>query len=197
MPKHADSFLSHCIDEMWTADWWGEKQKALPEGVTIALITLSSDKMMLSQFRGDKSAWPMYIYIPVVKLDCFTHEECSLAGYCLFHHCMALLLHPLIAAGNDGIQMCLVACCKENQCPKCLVAAEEQGDVLVSPFWAEMPHANIFLAFTLDLLHQVHKGMFKDHLMRWCQQIIGEEEMDAHFKAMPNYPGLWHFKKGI
>jgi hypothetical protein len=21
--------------------------------------------------------------------------------------------------------------------------------------------------------------------------------MDAHFKAMPDYPGLWHFKKGI
>ncbi|KAG1859331.1 hypothetical protein DFJ58DRAFT_875622 [Suillus subalutaceus] len=265
------------IDEMWTADWWGKKQKALPEGATIAPIILSSDKMMLSQFRGDKSAWPVYMsignvakakrhqasshvtvligYIPAVKLDCFTHEERSLAGYRLFHHCMALLLHPLIATGNDGVEMvcadswicrvypipaayvadfpeqCLVACCKENQCLKCLVAAEERGDVLDSvmrdtettmdvlqrrkisqhppefeemglhsiykPFWAKMPHADIFLVFTPDLLHQVHKSVFKDHLVRWCQQIIGEEEMDARFKAMPNYPGLRHFKKRI
>ncbi|KAG1842867.1 hypothetical protein DFJ58DRAFT_717888 [Suillus subalutaceus] len=236
------------------------RDKALPEGATIAPIILSSDKTMLSQFRGDKSAWPVYMsignvtkakrhqassratvligYIPAVKLDCFTHEERSLAGYRLFHHCMALLLHPLIAAGNDGVEMvcadswirrvypilaayvadfpeqCLVACCKENRCPKCLVAAEERGDVLDSvmrdtettmdvlqrrkiAFWAKIPHADIFLAFTPDLLHQVHKGVFKDHLVRWCQQIIGEEEMDARFKAMPNYPGLRHFKKGI
>ncbi|KAG1752893.1 hypothetical protein EDB19DRAFT_1892885 [Suillus lakei] len=212
--------------------------------------------------KGDKTAYPVYLsigniakekrrqtsaratvligYLPSGKLDCFTPDECSLANYRLFHHCMSLLLQPLVAAGEDGVDMvlypilatyCLVACCKENRCPKCVVAADERGDPLDSPmrdpavikgilekrktghhpaefeefglrtvyapFWANLPHSNIFLAFTPDLLHQLHKGIFKDHLVKWCLDIVGEEEMDARFKAMPDYPGLRHFKKGI
>ncbi|OAX31080.1 hypothetical protein K503DRAFT_704263 [Rhizopogon vinicolor AM-OR11-026] len=48
---------------MWTADWWCDKQKQLPKGVTIVPIILASDKTCLSQFQGDKSAWPMYLSI--------------------------------------------------------------------------------------------------------------------------------------
>ncbi|KAG2361291.1 hypothetical protein BDR07DRAFT_1508465 [Suillus spraguei] len=148
---------------------------------------------------------------------------------------MSLLLQPLIATGRDGVEMvcadsmvrriypilaahvadfpeqCLVACCKENRCPKCLVTADERGNPLsspirtpnfglrtvYSPFSANLPHTDIFLVFTPDLLHQFHKGVFKDHLVKWYLEIVGEAEMDARFKAIPDYPGLRHFKKGI
>ncbi|KAJ7790726.1 hypothetical protein B0H14DRAFT_3115522 [Mycena olivaceomarginata] len=258
---------SRIFDEMWTAKWWWKLQEMLPPGACISRIILSSDKTKLLQFSGDKTAWPVCLtigniskdicrqpsahatvligYLPVSKLTCFTDNTRSLASYCLFHHCISLLLEPLIAAGKEGVDMecadgfirrifpilatyvadfpeqCLVTCCKENCCPCCLVGRLDRGDNILhclmhdetltltaldvhrnrqntpafeedglravyKPFWAALPHTDIFASFTPDLLHQLHKGVFKDHL-----------GLDRHFKAMNAFAGLRHFKKGI
>ncbi|KAF8868444.1 hypothetical protein BD779DRAFT_1460797 [Infundibulicybe gibba] len=264
-------------DEMWTGDWWWNTQDKLPDGAAIAPLILASDKTQLSQFQGDKKAWPVYLtignilkevrhcpsahatlllgYLPVPKLDCYSDATCSLASYQLFHHCMSRILEPLIKAGQDGVEMvcangfirlihpilaayvadypeqCLVSCCMENRCPRCTVDPKNRGDFVQSPdhnvaltlntlsahkddydpqrfsddgiraiyepFWRNLPYCNIFECFTPDLLHQLHKGLFKDHIVKWCTAIVGEAELDARFKAMSGYPGLRHFSKGI
>lgn len=68
-------------------------QDRLPPGATIAPVILASDKTKLSQFQGDKEAWPVYMtignitkdihrqpsghatvligYLPVPKFECF------------------------------------------------------------------------------------------------------------------------------
>ena len=36
-------------------------KEQLLHGATIAPVILASDKMELSQFKGDKTAWPVYL----------------------------------------------------------------------------------------------------------------------------------------
>lgn len=168
---------------------------------------------------------------------------------------MRTLLKPLIEAGKEGVLMtcadgfvrrvfpilaafvgdypeqCLVVCCMENRCPRCMVQPGKRGDQrtdlprtedsymstmrqmengnepfefqyeglreIYSPFWADLPFTNIFSIITPDILHQLHKGVFKDHFVSWCTKIAGEKKIDERFRAMTTHPDVCHFKKGI
>lgn len=196
-------------------------------------------------------------YLPVSKLDKIKPSERSAVQHQIFHNCMKELLQPLIKAGTDGVEMlcsdgevrlifpilsayladhpeqCLVACCKENRCPKCLVPRLERGNpdfqpqlrdvketlvILqdaslqmddedefdkhglrpVDPFWKNLPHCDIFSTFTPDLLHQLHKGVFGDHVSKWARKTVPrKDEIDQRYKSMTTHPSLRHFQKGI
>ncbi|KIM62574.1 hypothetical protein SCLCIDRAFT_24878 [Scleroderma citrinum Foug A] len=56
-------------DEMWTGDWWWETQGKLAEGAVVAPVILLSDKTLLSVFRRDKKAWPVYLTIGNISKD--------------------------------------------------------------------------------------------------------------------------------
>jgi hypothetical protein len=65
------------------------------------------------------------------------------------------------------------------------------------PFWTDLPHCDIFQSFTPDLLHQLHKGVIKDYIIKWCQQLASEEEVDERIKLNPPHPLARHFAKGL
>ncbi|KAG8779909.1 hypothetical protein FRC12_023710 [Ceratobasidium sp. 428] len=65
------------------------------------------------------------------------------------------------------------------------------------PFWAELPYVDISTCMTPDLLHQLDKGVFGDHLITWTKVLLTSNEMDRRTKGMPRFQKLRHFAKGI
>ncbi|KAI9573154.1 hypothetical protein HD554DRAFT_2202408 [Boletus coccyginus] len=231
----------HRYDKMWTGDWWWQTQECLSSGATITPVIIALDKIHLFHFKGDKTAWPVYLsignlskqhgtillgYLPVSKLTSF--EDNSTTSYQLFHYCMRQLLQPLMMFFpilatyiGDHPKQCLVACCTKNHCPKCIEFAlcnqtqtkqtlhmqatgqyplsfiAEGLQPVFSSFWTDFPHTNIFICISSDILHQLHQGLFKDYLKKWCATIAGSDDFDAWFHAMPIFPGLRHFNNGI
>ncbi|TFK17359.1 hypothetical protein FA15DRAFT_683552 [Coprinopsis marcescibilis] len=78
----------------------------------------------------------------------------------------------------------------------------------VAPFTEHFPRADIHLLMAPDLLHQVIKGTFKDHLVEWVMDYIKVTykpeslalaiiaDIDRRISAVPIYPGLRRFKDG-
>ncbi|THU86074.1 hypothetical protein K435DRAFT_805378 [Dendrothele bispora CBS 962.96] len=69
----------------------------------------------------------------------------------------------------------------------------------INPFWRDLPHCNIFDCMTPDLLHQLHKGLFGDHVSKWAQSTIqnSSREIDGRFRTMTPHPTLRKFPKGV
>ncbi|KAH9986224.1 hypothetical protein BJV77DRAFT_1061839 [Russula vinacea] len=77
----------------------------------------------------------------------------------------------------------------------------------VTPFTNKFPRADIHDLLAPDLLHQVIKGAFKDHLVAWINEYLYEEygqtranaiieDIDHRISAVPPFPGLRRFPDG-
>ncbi|KAG5647530.1 hypothetical protein H0H81_007699 [Sphagnurus paluster] len=77
----------------------------------------------------------------------------------------------------------------------------------MKPFTAHFPRGNIHEILAPDLLHQIIKGVFKDHLVLWVGQYLeivhGEAgakeilaDIDRRIAAVPSFPGLRRFPEG-
>ncbi|KAK7059345.1 hypothetical protein R3P38DRAFT_3303366 [Favolaschia claudopus] len=181
-------------------------------------------------------------YIPVSKLAIVDEKKRSSITHQFFHNSMRAILEPLVEAGKKGETMdCadgfvrrmfpilaayigdypgqfLVACCRENSCPRCLVELGKRGELNARAPWREPEkvleaikeqgaHArppefkahNLRLihpfwlisgtAVTPDGIHEWHNGVFGDHLVNWSTDAMdGGEEELDDFR---------HFKKGM
>ncbi|KAG9123650.1 hypothetical protein FRC07_014386 [Ceratobasidium sp. 392] len=278
---YVDQTLSERVyHEMWTGEWWLNLQRLLPHGATVVPLILSSDKTHLTNYSGNKEAWPIYLtlgnipkatrrcissratvligYLPVSKLKCFTKGEArQQAKHWLFHTAVGKIMKSLETAGTEGVEVecsdgwvrrcypvlgayvadqpeqCMIACCAQSHCASCKVPPGGRGDnqdweprtqrevgaevvaqalgintktfepngykpVGCSPFWYTLPHCDIFSALTPDLLHQLHTGLFKDHVFQWCRALVKNDDLiDERFSVLPRHASLVSFDKGV
>ncbi|KAG8784462.1 hypothetical protein FRC12_018682 [Ceratobasidium sp. 428] len=65
------------------------------------------------------------------------------------------------------------------------------------PWWANLPYVDFANAVMPDMLHQIHQGMIKSHVVRWVRRCVGKARVDDYFRTMPAAEGMRHFGKGI
>ncbi|KAG2143115.1 hypothetical protein BD769DRAFT_1625697 [Suillus cothurnatus] len=134
-------------------------------------------------------------------------------------------LGPYIA---DYPEQLVLGCVVQNWCAKCFtypdnldsvvdilcdkvdsgVLWEEWGVISdVVPFTNDFPRADIHQLLAPDILHQVIKGAFKDHLMAWVKKYLEKEhrktrvkvildDIDHRIAAAPPFAGLHQFPQG-
>ncbi|QRW20599.1 hypothetical protein RhiXN_05588 [Rhizoctonia solani] len=85
----------------------------------------------------------------------------------------------------------------EQHCREGSAVFETLGLVDIKPFWADLPWVDTGTLCPPDLLHQLYKGMFKDHLSKWSAHVVGAKEFDNRYIAMSPHHDLRHFKKGV
>ncbi|KAH9916112.1 uncharacterized protein BXZ73DRAFT_92536 [Epithele typhae] len=78
----------------------------------------------------------------------------------------------------------------------------------VTPFTYAFPRADVYQLLTPDLLHQLVKGTFKDHLVAWIEEYIvltapsearaqqTLDDLDRRLAAVPSFTGLHRFPDG-
>ncbi|KAG1720676.1 hypothetical protein EDB19DRAFT_1917810 [Suillus lakei] len=142
-------------------------------------------------------------------------------------------LGPYIA---DYEEQVLLTCIVRGWCPRCLssrINLDEQAgwrcrhhtDVLVEegtlgelwdeygivgdlvPFTNDFPRADIHELIAPDILHQLIKGTFKDHLVEWIEKYLYQthskkeaqrimDDIDRRIAAVPAFAGLRRFPQG-
>ena len=78
---------------------------------------------------------------------------------------------------------------------------------MVQLFTTHFPHTDIHELICSDLLHQVIKGTFKDHLVAWVGDYLDQvhgptwvaaimADIDNRIASAPSFPGQQHFPEG-
>ncbi|KAK0438899.1 hypothetical protein EV421DRAFT_1968969 [Armillaria borealis] len=200
------------------------------EGAMYVAIILGSDKTTVSVATGNVEYHPLYISIGDRKYDddpvfhLFKKQLYHSSIAAILDSLKPAMTQPVViydlgAFIADYPEQVLLSGIVSGWCAKCtalstdLDGPEEYGggdghvlwhnygiDENILPFTFAFPRADIYKILTSDLLHQVIKGTFKDHLVEWVSEylVISEgkerakeimDDIDRRIAATPAFPG--------
>ncbi|KAF8905959.1 hypothetical protein CPB84DRAFT_1813943 [Gymnopilus junonius] len=179
--------------------------------------------------RGHGNGVTPFAFLPIPKAE---EGHISKVLPQLYHKCLDL--GPYIADYPEQVWLATIV---SNWCPKCDAKPDnlddpsshrrshEKTDYLIKnfdpgilwdefgirsdivPFTHSFPRADIHELLSPDLLHQLIKGTFKDHLVDWVGEYLTHQhgqaaaleimdDIDRRVSAVPPYPGLRRFPDG-
>ena len=127
---------------------------------------------------------------------------CSKYGTCPKCLCPAdklehsVVSNPRTAASTKQIIQDSYAMAPTAAAADTLCMEQEVSGSTRTPFWEGLPYTDIHLSIMPDVLHQLYQGVFK-HMVAWCQDLLGPDELDRRLRCLPPAYGIRHFKNGI
>ncbi|KAG2050603.1 hypothetical protein BDR06DRAFT_983915 [Suillus hirtellus] len=153
-------FLPYC-------DWAWNQAASETHGLTFMLLIMGSDNTIVSVATGHTKYHPLYLLISNI------FNSRSLAK--IFESVKTFMETPDVmhflnnSKDLDGGQPCLHRHKEHTE----LLLWSKYGIISdLIPFTNDFPHADIHELLSPDLLHQIIKGTFKDHLVDWVEDYL-------------------------
>ncbi|KAI6022134.1 hypothetical protein BKA83DRAFT_102958 [Pisolithus microcarpus] len=184
----------------------------------ITIGNIDSDVHM----KATAYAWRCIAFMPVVKFEIHQNFQTILQAR-LWHKCVDIVMEKLKCAANirefmtdpfGDIRHCftpLVAWTADLPEQQLIATVTRNPWILDNfqksakanqllrvhqPFFCDWSHSDVFVFLVPEVLHSVHK-FFWDHVLKWCKEVVGSEELDFRYKVHHKCVGVHHFGSGI
>ncbi|KIO11448.1 hypothetical protein M404DRAFT_126753 [Pisolithus tinctorius Marx 270] len=171
------------------------------------------------RMKATAHAWRCVAFVPVVKFEVHSDYQTILQSR-LWHKCVDIVTEKLKRATNCGEFMADpfgdVRCCYTPlvawtaDLPEQQLIATKPWDLnafqklakanhllgVHLPFWRDWKNSDVCCFLVPEILHTVHK-LFFDHVLKWCKEVVGSDELDTHYKVHHKHVGVRHFAAGV
>ncbi|KAI6115800.1 hypothetical protein EDD17DRAFT_1470754 [Pisolithus thermaeus] len=172
----------------------------------LTIANIDSDIRM----KATAYAWRCVAFMPTVKFDVHPDYQTILQAR-LWHRCVDIVTEKLKRAANVGefmtdpfgdVRHCftplLIAGDVEpwmlDRFQKIAKANQLLGVHLL--FFRNWKNSDPSCFLVPEVLHSLHK-FFWDHVLKWCKEVVGTDELDARYKVHHKRVGVRHFNSGI
>ncbi|KAN0129867.1 hypothetical protein V8E53_012339 [Lactarius tabidus] len=202
-------------------------------GAMFAPVILGSDKTTVSVATEQNNFYPLYAslgnvhnsvrwahreavsliaFLSIPKMSKEYADKTNFCKFCwqIFHTSLVHIfseLHPHMKMPH------ITLCCDGHLCHVIYGVGPYIADYPEQELWdnygivGDVLVTNIYQVLTPDLLHQLIKGTFKDHIVTWVEQYIRAmhppaqadkilADIDRRIAAVLPFPGLCHFHEG-